>query len=122
MTNTQAIPAPRGQLIAVRSASFGGSRVLLAGHGSMLMSMPDPIAAEDLSAWLDDFADTFLDKSANLQDGFLDSKLFGPPVEAIYLRVIARDNFDNDPVGWVQFEATIRGGEVIKTDRVRRPR
>jgi hypothetical protein len=78
--------------------------------------------SKDIVTWLECFADTYIDGHKAPREGFLDSKLFGPPIAAIYLRENARDNFGADPVGWVTFEATVHDGKVFKTDRVIRPR
>lgn len=87
----------------------------------MLTSTSDLDPINDVLAWLDNFADTYINTNKALREGFLDSKLFGSPIVAIYLREIVRDDFDADPVGWIQFEATVRGGKIFKTNRVIRP-
>jgi hypothetical protein len=76
---------------------------------------------DDIPAWLANFADTYIDSNRTLQQGFLDSKLFRSPVVAVYLREISRDDGGTGSVGWVQFEATVQGGEVFEEKRVISP-
>ena len=76
---------------------------------------------DDVPAFLANFTDTYLDNKRTLKEGFLDSKLFGPPIVALYLREIGRDGDGTGPVGWVQFEATVWGGEVFREKRVISP-
>jgi hypothetical protein len=85
----------------------------------MLMNMSSSQPGEDVPAWLENFAETYVNSGNPLQEGFLNRKLFNPPITGVYLREISRDGLDGTgPTGWVQFEATVRGGEVFTTERV----
>jgi hypothetical protein len=85
----------------------------------MLMSMPSSQSTEAVPAWLENFAETYLNSGDPLQQGFLDRNLFSAPITALYLREIGHDGLDgNGPVGFIQFEAIVRGGEVFTTKRV----